>query len=118
MDAIDWHAHVFLRSLPMAPERRYTPRNDAPLALLRRLLLHNRLAGAVLVQPSFLGTANAFLLSALKELRRAESSLQFWGVVAVEADRDLAQRMVLDELANGLLNLRHSLPLPTWGCTV
>ena len=86
LDAIDWHAHVFLRSLPMAPERRYTPRNDAPLALLRRLLLHNRLAGAVLVQPSFLGTANAFLLSALKELRRAESSLQFWGVVAVEAD--------------------------------
>ena len=82
MGAIDWHAHVFLRSLPMAADRRYTPRTDAPLALLRRLLSHNRMAGAVLVQPSFLGTANEFLLSALQELRGAESPQRFWGVVS------------------------------------
>ncbi len=69
----------------MAPDRRYTPRTDAPLAVLRRLLVQHRMAGAVLVQPSFLGTANEFLLAALQELRGAESPQRFWGVVAVDA---------------------------------
>lgn len=111
--AIDWHAHVFLRSLPMVPDRRYTPRTDAPLALLRRILMQHRMAGAVLVQPSFLGTANEFLLSALRELRGAKSPQHFWGVVAVEADSTLDRLLAMQ--AAGVIGCRLNLfarPLP------
>ena len=97
----------------MAPDRRYTPHTDAPLALLRRLLLHNRMAGAVLVQPSFLGTANEFLLSALKELRGGESPQRFWGVVAVEPD--CPHEKLLAMQAVGVIGCRLNLyarPLP------
>ncbi|MCG8598497.1 MAG: amidohydrolase family protein [Kiloniellales bacterium] len=113
MDAIDWHAHVFLRSLPMVPDRRYTPHTDAPLAVLRRLLIRNRMAGAVLVQPSFLGTANGFLLAALQELRGAASPQHFWGVVAVEADCALDRMRSLQSA--GVIGCRLNLyarPLP------
>jgi len=30
--SVDSHAHTFLHSLPMVPNRRYTPDYDAPLA--------------------------------------------------------------------------------------
>ncbi len=97
----------------MAPDRRYTPHTDAPLALLRRLLLRNRMAGAVLVQPSFLGSANEFLLSALQELRGAESPLRFWGVVAVEVDCPYDKLLAMQ--AAGVIGCRLNLyarPLP------
>ena len=65
-DCVDTHAHVFLRRLPMAPERRYTPTYDAPLARYLAVLDQHRVAAAVLVQPSFYGTDNRYLLHALK----------------------------------------------------
>lgn len=79
--AIDTHAHVFARNLPLAGKRRYTPDYDAPLdAYLGNLDAHG-LAGGVLVQPSFLGTDNGFMLDAL---RGAGGRLR--GVAVVDTD--------------------------------
>lgn len=67
----------------MTPARRYTPQQDAPLSSFCTLLEGNGLAGAVIVQPSFLGSDNSFLLSALAEARERNTELDIWGVVAV-----------------------------------
>lgn len=65
MQLVDTHAHVFLTSLPMAADRRYTPGYDARVdAYLGQLSAHDMACG-VLVQPSFLGTDNRFMLAAL-----------------------------------------------------
>ena len=63
---VDGHAHVFLTSLPLSTERRYEPAHDAPLVAYLGHLDQHRLTHGVLVQPSFLGTDNRFLLEALK----------------------------------------------------
>lgn len=63
--AVDSHAHVFRRDLSYAAERRHSPDFDAPLADYLALLDAHGVSRAVLVQPSFLGTDNAFLLAAL-----------------------------------------------------
>lgn len=64
--AIDSHAHVFRRGLPLAPVRRHAPDYDALLADYLALLDAYAVSHAVLVQPSFLGTDNRFLLDALR----------------------------------------------------
>lgn len=61
----DGHAHVFLSSLPMATQRRYTPTYDARPETYFSLLRHHGLDGALLVQPSFLGSDNSYLLRVL-----------------------------------------------------
>ena len=62
---IDSHAHVFRRDLPLTPRHRHAPEHDALLPeLLRTHELHG-ITHCVLTAPSFLGTDNAFLLSAL-----------------------------------------------------
>lgn len=65
MSAVDSHAHVFRRDLPFAERRRHTPDFDALLADYLGLLDANGVSHALLVQPSFLGTDNTFLLAAL-----------------------------------------------------
>lgn len=57
--AIDTHAHVFERGLPLADARRYAPTYDAPLpAYLAQLDAHG-VSHGVLVQPSFLESTTA-----------------------------------------------------------
>jgi predicted TIM-barrel fold metal-dependent hydrolase len=60
--AIDSHAHVFRRGLPLAPVHRHAPDYDALLPDYLALLDAHAVSHAVLVQPSFLGTDNRFLL--------------------------------------------------------
>jgi predicted TIM-barrel fold metal-dependent hydrolase len=63
--AVDTHAHVFVRPLAAAAQARYLPDYDAsPEDYLARLDAHG-LDGGLLVQPSFLGTDNSFLLRCL-----------------------------------------------------
>lgn len=65
MPHIDTHAHIFHRSLPMMPGRRYTPSQDCPpQGYLAQLSAHDVALG-VLVQPSFLGTDNSYMMAAL-----------------------------------------------------
>ncbi len=65
--AIDTHAHVFERGLPLANARRYAPGYDAPLSAYLTQLDAHGVSHGVLIQPSFLGVDNSYLLAALKQ---------------------------------------------------
>lgn len=78
---VDTHAHVFTRSLPLVDGRRYAPNYDAPLSTYRTLLDKHDIENAVLVQPSFLGTDNSYLLRAL-----ATDRARLRGVAVVSPD--------------------------------
>ncbi|MDD1013914.1 amidohydrolase family protein [Pseudomonas rubra] len=100
--AIDSHAHVFIQGLPLARERRHTPDYNASVDDYAQQLAANRISHGVLVQPSFLGTDNAFLLAALKRYPS-----RFRGVVVVEPDIDEAQLEALARL--GVVGVRLNL---------
>jgi predicted TIM-barrel fold metal-dependent hydrolase len=78
---VDTHVHVFRRGGAFAPDRRYTPEADAPPETLLTLMDHAGIERAVLVQPSFLGTDNSFLLEAI-----AASPARLSGVAVVDPD--------------------------------
>ena len=79
----DGHCHVFTAELPMAPARRYTPDYDATPEALCGLLDQFELDGALLVQPSFLGADNSYLLDALEKLDGLPGKI-FRGVVVLD----------------------------------
>ncbi|WP_033046037.1 amidohydrolase family protein [Pseudomonas fluorescens] len=83
---IDSHAHVFSRQLTLATARRYTPGYDATLEQYLGHLHAHGLSHGVLVQPSFLGTDNRYLLDAL---RQAPQRLR--AVVVLERDASAAE---------------------------
>lgn len=64
---VDTHAHVFLRQMPLAAARRYAPDFDAPPGEYLDLLDAHGATHGVLVQPSFLGLDNSYLLSVLRQ---------------------------------------------------
>lgn len=64
--AIDTHAHVFSNALRIAQKHRYVPNYDARTDHYMSLLQSHGLTNGVLVQPSFLGTDNSFMISALR----------------------------------------------------
>lgn len=99
---IDAHAHVFSRALTLAGERRYTPGYDATLVDYLGHLHANGLSHGVLVQPSFLGTDNSYLLAALQQAPE-----QLRGVVVIERDthRDTLQAMARQGVVGVRLNL-------------
>jgi predicted TIM-barrel fold metal-dependent hydrolase len=99
---IDAHAHIFQRTLPMAAPRRYTPDRDALLSDYLNQLDQNGFTHGVLVQPSFLGVDNSYLLDAL-----GACPDRLRGVVVVE------NTITLDELtrmaATGVVGVRLNL---------
>jgi predicted TIM-barrel fold metal-dependent hydrolase len=66
---IDTHSHVFHRGLQLADSRRYAPGYDAPLDLYLQQLDDNGISNGVLVQPSFLGTDNSYLVQCVLAAR-------------------------------------------------
>lgn len=79
----DGHAHVFRVDLPMAEGRRYTPKNDALPETLCQFLYEYQLDGSLLVQPSFLGSDNGYLLKTLTRYA-GHGRLKFKGVVVLD----------------------------------
>ncbi|SEE60451.1 amidohydrolase family protein [Pseudomonas kilonensis] len=99
---IDCHAHVFSRGLELVAVRRYTPDYDATLAQYLGHLHTHGLSHGVLVQPSFLGTDNRYLLAALRQ-----APAQLRGVVVVARDISRAE---LDDMARlGVVGVRLNL---------
>ncbi|WP_051166557.1 amidohydrolase family protein [Amycolatopsis orientalis] len=98
--AIDGHAHVFRRALRTAANPRYVPDYDATLAEYLTLLDGNAIAGGLLVQPSFLGCDNGFLLNCLSRLRGRLRAV----VVLPDEPRDLSPLRV-EGVAGVRLNL-------------
>src|SRR3954453_3718265 len=88
--AVDTHAHVFTRRLALAGDRRYAPSYDAPAAAYLGMLDRNGMSHGVLVQPSFLGTDNSYLLEAL---RREPRRLRGIAVVAPETAPNELRRL-------------------------
>ncbi|MCU6496989.1 amidohydrolase family protein [Rugamonas sp. A1-17] len=66
MNAIDSHTHVFLRTLPMPDRRRAPSGYDATPEQLLALFDASAITHGVIVQPSFLGTDNSYLLDVLR----------------------------------------------------
>ena len=99
---IDGHAHVFSRELDLTSARRYSPDYDATLAMYLHNLQAHALSHGVLVQPSFLGTDNSYLLDALQQ-----APTQLRGVVVVERDISRAELDAMDRL--GVVGIRLNL---------
>jgi len=100
--AIDMHAHVFERGLQLADARRYAPTYDAPLpAYLAQLDAHG-VSHGVLVQPSFLGVDNSYLLAALKQ---APQRLRGVAVIDPAAPETLLTQMNAEGIVGIRLNL-------------
>jgi predicted TIM-barrel fold metal-dependent hydrolase len=108
ISAIDTHAHVFHRELDMPDKRRAPSGYDArPEDYLQRLDA-NGISHGVLVQPSFLGTDNSYLASALRRYAQ-----RFRGIAVVAPD---VSPSVLEPLnAAGVVGIRLNLigvPIP------
>jgi predicted TIM-barrel fold metal-dependent hydrolase len=112
--AVDTHAHVFTRALTLAGDRRYAPGYDAPIADYLAMLDQNGMSHGVLVQPSFLGTDNAYLVEAL---RAAPERLRGIAVVAPEADEDELEALSRVGVVGIRLNLIGQ-PDPAFGAAV
>ncbi len=108
LKTIDTHAHVFHRGLKLAPGRRYAPDYDAPLSLYLEQLDHNGMSNGVLVQPSFLGTDNSYLVECLKQ-----TSGRLRGIAVVDPAVSADELHALDRA--GVVGIRLNLvgqPLP------
>jgi predicted TIM-barrel fold metal-dependent hydrolase len=102
MAAIDTHAHIFQRGLKLAEVRRYAPGYDALLADYLGILDTKGIACGVLVQPSFLGTDNSYLLAALRQM-----PARLRGIAVVEPNVSLAELQEMD--AAGIVGIRLNL---------
>jgi predicted TIM-barrel fold metal-dependent hydrolase len=96
---IDTHVHVFRSDASFAVDRRYAPDYDAtPEALLSKMHA-NGIDHALLVQPSFLGTDNSFLLRAI-----ADDPARFSGIAVVDPMMAKADLLALQQA--GIVGVR------------
>lgn len=104
---IDGHAHVFRHDLPMVGDRRYTPDYNASLDDYAALLTENHLDGGLLVQPSFLGSDNSFLLECLSRAENELPTMTFRGVAVVEPQttREELKRLSSEGIVGIRLNI-------------
>jgi predicted TIM-barrel fold metal-dependent hydrolase len=105
---IDSHAHVFKRGLPLMAGARYTADYDATPADYLMQLDANGMTHGVLVQISFLGTDNSYVLEAIKE-----SKGRFKGIAVVDPAISREEMKALD--AVGIVGVRLNLvgrPIP------
>lgn len=110
MTAIDSHAHVFVRGLQLASRHRHAPDYDATLAEYLALLDAHAVSHAVLVQPSFLGTDNSFMLDAL---RMQPHRLRGVAVIEPDAGDDHLRALADGGIVGIRLNLI-GLPIPDY----
>lgn len=98
----DTHAHVFVRGLALAEHCRYVPDYDATPGRFLTHLDNNGIDVGLLVQPSFLGTDNHFMLNALRDY-----PTRFRGVAVVKPG---ITRTELDDMARlGVVGIRLNL---------
>jgi predicted TIM-barrel fold metal-dependent hydrolase len=108
VNAVDTHSHIFKVGLNLVPWRRYAPTYDATVSDYIAQLDANGVRYGVMLQPSFLGTDNSYMVEGLRaQLDRLR------GIAVVEptiGDEELA---VLDEA--GVVGIRLNLaglPIP------
>jgi predicted TIM-barrel fold metal-dependent hydrolase len=109
---IDAHTHVFVRGLKLAMDARYAPDYDASWETLLALAANNGVGRAVILQPSFLGFDNTYLLRAL----RARPD-RFRGVPWISPSVEVSAADWEDMARLGVRGLRFpifGLPTPHW----
>lgn len=107
VNRIDSHAHIFTLDLPFLKLRRYTPTHEATLTSYLAMLDQHGFTHGVLIQPSFLGTDNSFLIHALKQTPRLK------GVICIDSNTPPATLQQFNEL--NIVGVRLNLikkPLP------
>jgi predicted TIM-barrel fold metal-dependent hydrolase len=108
---IDSHTHTFIPGLPLAANARYAPDYDASFERLIELADRHGIGRMVIVQSSFLGHDNTYLLGAL----RAKPD-QLRGVPWIDPRTTTRQWDEMNQL--GVVGLRFpifGLPTPNWG---
>lgn len=108
MISVDSHAHIFETGLELAPVRRYEPTYNATVDDYLAVLDTHGVRYGVLVQPSFLGINNNYMIDALK---RHPGRLR--GIAVVDPAVGLDELDAMD--AVGIVGIRLNLaglPLP------
>ncbi|HCD5408870.1 TPA: amidohydrolase family protein, partial [Klebsiella oxytoca] len=98
----DTHAHVFTTGLPLAEHCRYVPEYDATPAQYLAQLDRHHIDKAILIQPSFLGTDNSYMLEAIRQ-----SPDRFYGVAVIDPDTPLCAMETLKQ--QGIIGVRLNL---------
>jgi predicted TIM-barrel fold metal-dependent hydrolase len=109
---IDAHTHVFVRGPKLAMDARYAPDYDASWETLLALAADNAVGRAVILQPSFLGFDNSYLLGALRA--RPE---RFRGVPWISPSIEVSAAEWEEMARLGVRGLRFpifGLPTPHW----
>lgn len=99
---VDTHAHIFDRSLELAAQRRYAPDYDATVEMFLAKLDAHGMSHGVLVQPSFLGTDNEYMLAGIA---KAASRLKGIAVIAPAIEEAELDRLS----ARGVVGIRLNL---------
>ena len=99
---IDAHAHVFTCDLAFVPGSRYVPSRDASDAAYRAHLRGAGVGAALLVQPSFLGEDNSYMLAAVA---RAPACFRAVAVVSPRTDQESLHRLARAGVVGVRLNL-------------
>ena len=97
--AVDCHAHVMLRDLPLAAERHSSPKRDVTVEEFIGVLDRHAISHGVLTAPSFYGTDNSFLLRSL-----AAYPDRLRGTAIVSPDIDEASLVDMDR--RGVVGIR------------
>ncbi len=111
--AIDTHAHVFSHDLPLAQRRRYAPAYDAPLSQYLAQLDAHGVSHGVLIQPSFLGTDNSYLVRSIATAPQRLRGIAVIDPVAIAADPGQLDALARAGIVGIRLNL-FSLPDPDY----
>jgi predicted TIM-barrel fold metal-dependent hydrolase len=100
--AVDCHSHVFNNDLSLTKDRRYTlDYNATPEDYLKMLDAHGMTRG-VLIQPSFLGTDNSYLVAALQTYPK-----RLRGVIVV--DPSISEKELREFDKSGVVGIRLNL---------
>jgi predicted TIM-barrel fold metal-dependent hydrolase len=105
---IDSHAHIFVRGLPLAAQRRHAPDYDATLDDYIAQLTRHGMSHGVLVQPSFLGVDNSYLAAVT---RRYPQRFRGVAVVDPQIGDDQLEALSQAHIVGARLNLI-GVPLP------
>src|SRR5437879_5219668 len=97
--AVDTHAHVMRRGLPLASERHSAPKRDVTVDEYLGVLDTHGISHGVLTAPSFYGTDNSLLLAALEMHPQ-----RLRGTVIVAADIELSELSAMAQ--RGIVGVR------------
>lgn len=99
--AVDCHAHVMRRDLPLASQRHSAPKHDVTVEQYLALLDRHGVSHGLLTAPSFYGSNNSLLLQALATAR---GRLHGTAIVEPNIGRDELQAMARGHVVGVRLN--------------